>query len=212
MITQLEAQTILDWSITVTALIYVYLAARENVWCWVWGMVSCSLWAYADFARYNLWADGILQLFYVVMSAWGIYSWTLGGGRKANKHTNNESAISEQNTLTISTLPLKYHLLIFVAGSVLTLVLGYIFEKFTPTALPYPDSFITAFSIVATVLTVRKILENWLYWIVMDALAVFLFAARDAVLVAFVMAVYTVISIFGYLHWRRRWKSQTAEL
>ncbi len=208
LITQLETQTALDWSITITALIYVYLAARENAWCWVWGMVSCSLWAYADFARYNLWVDGILQLFYVGMSVWGIYSWMLGGRRKANKQANNDPAILEQKPLMISTLPLKKHLFIFVAGSALTLVLGYIFEEFTPTALPYPDSFVTAFSILATVLTVRKILENWLYWIVLDAAAIFLFASRDAFLVAFVMVVYTVISVFGYLHWRKKWKAQ----
>ena len=187
-----------------TALIYIFLAARENAWCWVWGIISCSLWAYADFARYNLWVDGILQLFYVGMGFWGIYSWMFGGSGKTNGATG-----AEQKTLAISILPLKSHLQIFGVGVVLTLVLGYIFDKYTPTALPYPDSFITAFSIVATLLTVRKILENWLYWVVLDALAVFLFATRGATLVAFVMVVYTVISIFGYIHWRRRWEAKS---
>jgi nicotinamide mononucleotide transporter len=203
---QLKTQTPLDWTITVTALIYIFLAARENAWCWVWGIVSCSLWAYADFARYNLWVDGILQIFYVGMAVWGIYAWKFGGGQKTASHEISDQPEKDQTGLNISVLPLKSHLLIFAGGALLTLVLGFIFKKYTPTALPYPDSFVTAFSIIATLLTVKKILENWLYWMVVDALAVFLFAARDAVLVAFVMAIYTVISIFGYLHWRKRWK------
>lgn len=168
------------------------MAARENAWCWVWGIISCSLWAYADFARYNLWVDGILQIFYVGMGVWGLYSWKFG--------TQGEQKVP------ISTLPARGHAGIFVVGLILTLVLGYVFDKYTPTALPYPDSFVTAFSILATLLTVRKVLENWLYWIFFDAIAVFLFLARDAMLVAVVMGIYTVISIFGYIRWRNQWK------
>lgn len=189
---QLLAQTWLDWIILVTALVYIALAARENAWCWVWGIISCSLWAYADFARYNLWVDGILQIFYVGMGVWGLYSWKFG--------TQGEQKVP------ISTLPARGHAGIFVVGLILTLVLGYVFDKYTPTALPYPDSFVTAFSILATLLTVRKVLENWLYWIFFDAIAVFLFLARDAMLVAVVMGIYTVISIFGYIRWRNQWK------
>lgn len=189
---QLLAQTWLDWIILVTALVYIALAARENAWCWVWGIISCSLWAYADFARYNLWVDGILQIFYVGMGVWGLYSWKFG--------TQGEQKVP------ISTLPARGHAGIFVVGLILTLILGYVFDKYTPTALPYPDSFVTAFSILATLLTVRKVLENWLYWIFFDAIAVFLFLARDAMLVAVVMGIYTVISIFGYIRWRNQWK------
>ncbi len=191
---QMRAQTWLDWTITVTALIYVWLAAKEKIWCWAWGIVSCSLWAWADFAKYNLWVDGILQIFYVGMGAWGLYSWRFGGAGK--------------EALPIRRLPLQWHLGLLAAGAVLTLVLGVVFEKYTPTSLPYADSFVTAFSIIATFLTVRKVLENWLYWMVVDALAVFLFAARDAVLVAVVMIVYSVIAVFGFITWRRKFAAQ----
>lgn len=191
---QIQSQTWLDGVITTTALIYVWLAAKEKIWCWAWGIVSCSLWAYADFARYNLWVDGILQIFYVGMGVWGLYSWRFGGAGKRE--------------LPIRRMPLQSHLGILAAGTILTLLLGLVFDKYTPTSLPYPDSFITAFSVIATFLTVRKVLENWLYWIVVDALAVFLFAARDALLIAVVMLAYTVIAIFGFTNWRRKFAVQ----
>lgn len=185
----MQSQTLLDWAITVTAIVYVWLAARQVAWCWVFGIVSCGLWAWADFARYNLWVDGILQLFYVGMGVWGLYAWKFG------------NASGEK--LPVVQLPLRWHFGLLLAGAALTLALGFVFKKYTPTSLPYADSFITAFSILATFLTIRKVLESWLYWMVLDALAVFLFLSRDAVLVAGVMVVYTIVSVYGYRQWRR---------
>jgi nicotinamide mononucleotide transporter len=193
---QLRQQTPLDWSITLTAILYVVLAARENKWCWPWGILSSLLWAYADFFRYNLWADGVLQLFYAGMGFWGIYAWTGGERQGAENHSQIQSWL------------MKQHLPILIAGGLLGLLLGYGFKHFTPTALPYADSFITAFSIFATVLTIRKVLECWLYWIVLDAAAVFLFLSRDALLVALVMLIYTGISVSGYISWRRKAQSR----
>ena len=68
-----------DWAATITALFYIVLAAREKVWCWFWGIISCSLWAYASYAFYELYLDAILQVFYVVMGFVGIYNWRYGG-------------------------------------------------------------------------------------------------------------------------------------
>lgn len=187
---QLRAQTPLDWTITITALVYVYLAAKEKVSCWYWGIVSCSLWAWADFFKYNLWVDGILQLFYVGMGVYGLYSWKFGGAGK--------------NPLPISRMTWKEHALACLVGSVGTFVFGWLFDRYTPTSFPYPDSFITAFSILATFMTVRKKLESWAYWVVVDFLAIFLFYFRDAVLVAAVMCVYTVMAVVGYVSWNSK--------
>jgi nicotinamide mononucleotide transporter len=189
---QLRQQTPLDWSITLTAILYVVLAARENNGCWPWGILSSLLWAYADFFRYNLWADGVLQLFYVGMGFWGFYAWAADRGQ------------GTENQRRIQSWPLRYHLAVLAVGGLLGLLLGYSFKHFTPTALPYADSFITAFSILATVLTIKKVLECWLYWMVVDAAAVFLFLSRDALLVALVMLIYTAISVSGYISWRRK--------
>ena len=187
---QIKSQHPLDWAITFTALLYVWLAARESAWCWVSGIVSSGLWAWADFARYNLWVDGLLQAFYVLMGFIGLYTWLFAKQKNEDK-------------LPIKRLPLRQHLLLWLAGGALTLSLGFLFQKYTPTSFPYADSLITAFSIIATFLTIKKVLENWLYWIVFDALAVFLFWAKDAVLVAVVMVIYTLMAVYGYRKWKK---------
>ena len=187
---QIKAQTPLDWAITLSALLYVWLAARESAWCWVSGIVSSGLWAWADFARYNLWVDGLLQAFYVLMGFVGLYAWLFAKQKNEAK-------------LPIRRLPLRQHGLLWLAGGALTLSLGFLFQKYTATSFPYADSFITAFSIIATFLTIKKVLENWLYWIVFDTLAIFLFWAKDAVLVAVVMVVYTAMAVYGYLKWKK---------
>lgn len=191
---QIFAQTPLDWLITFTALVYVYLAAKEKIDCWYWGIVSCSLWAWADFYKYNLWVDGILQLFYVGMGVYGLYSWKYGG--------------AEKNDLPISRITRREHIQVLILGAAFTLIFGWIFDRYTPTSFPYPDSFITAFSILATFMTVRKKMDSWLYWMVVDFLAVFLFYFREAILVAAVMLVYTVVSVLGFVTWRRNFEAQ----
>jgi nicotinamide mononucleotide transporter len=186
---QFRSQSMLDWAITLTALAYVWLAAKERPACWLFGIVSSGLWAWADFARYNLWVDGLLQVFYVFMGFAGLYAWAFA------KQKNKER-------LAITRLPLRLHLRLVALGLALTAALGLLFKNYTPTSYPYPDAFITAFSAIATFLTIRKVLESWLYWIVFDALAVFLFWAKDAVLVALVMVVYTLMAVYAWRKWR----------
>lgn len=186
---QIKSQTWLDWAITLTSLVYIWLAAKERPVCWVFGIVSCGLWAWADFFNYNLWVDGLLQIFYVAMGFWGLYAWQFGKGEEKTKITTWNF---ERNTKLI------------MLGLLLTVLLGFLFKKYTPTSYPYPDALITAFSIIATVLTIKKVLDGWVYWVIFDALAVVLFWLKEAVLVAFVMVIYTIMATYAWRRWRRK--------
>lgn len=186
---QLKAQTWLDWAITLTSLAYIWLAAKERPICWVLGILSCGLWAWADFFSYNLWVDGVLQIFYVAMGFWGLYAWQSGRQEAGNQ---------------IQRWPPKRHLTLILLGFGLSVLLGFLFKKYTPTSFPYADALVTAFSIIATVLTIKKILEGWVYWVIFDAIAIVLFWLKDAVLVAFVMVVYTLMAAYAWRQWRQK--------
>ncbi len=181
-----------DWVVATTALIYVVLAAREQAWCWFWGIISCSLWAYASFAFYNLYLDALLQLFYVAMAFIGLYQWKYGG--------------QAGEGLPVSRLSARQHLYILAGGTVATLLFGYFFDEYTPAAATYWDAFTTVFSIIATLILVRKVLDNWAYWIVTDLIYVGLYYSRGAYLFALVMVVYVVIAAFALVSWTRQYR------
>ena len=178
-----------DWAATITALLYVILAARQNNWCWFWGIVSCSLWAYASFAFYQLYLDALLQVFYVVMSIIGWYQWKRGG--------------KGQTERPISRLTLKQHLIYIGIGISLSIVFGYFFGAYTSAAATYWDAFTTTFSILATIILVQKYLDNWAYWVVIDLAYAGLYASREAYLFTFLMLIYTAIALVAFLNWRK---------
>ena len=182
-----------DWVVTVTALIYVVLAARENVWCWFWGIISCSLWAYASFTFYDLWLDALLQLFYVAMGFAGIYQWRYGR--------------SAGGDLPVSRMSGRSHGVVLAGGGALAWLFGALFDEYTPAAATYLDAVTTVFSVIATFLLVRKRLENWLYWVAIDGLYSYLYFSRGAYLFALLMVLYTGIALFAYFRWRRSERS-----
>lgn len=188
-----EAITNLHWSETgavIFGIIYVVLAAKENVWCWFFGIVSCSLWAWATYEIYDLYIDALLQVFYVIVSFLGIYQWLQGSQNKRE--------------LKISTLPLKHHVSIICVGIVISLLVGCFFSKYTAAASTYLDSITTVFSIFATFMVVKKILGNWIYWIVVDSIYIYLYWSRGSLLFTLLMVAYTIIAILGYLEWRKK--------
>ena len=183
--------SIIDWIATITALIYVVLAARSNIWCWFWGIISCSLWAYASFVFYQLYLDAILQVFYVAMAIIGFYQWKYGGENKAK--------------LAVTRLEIKQHLYILAFGAILAIGFGYFFDEYTPAAATYLDAFTTIFAMITTILLVRRVLENWIYWVVIDAIYVYLYASRGAFLFALLMILYTVIAANAFYKWRKEY-------
>ena len=82
------------------------------------------------------------------------------------------------------------------------------FWKIWGAALPYLDPAITSFSILATWLIARKYLENWIYFIMIGAVSIFLFASRGMYLLAFLFVIYTFLATYGYFKWKKIWKKQ----
>lgn len=188
-----------DWAVTMTALLYVVLAARQNVWGWAWGIVSCGLWAYASFFFYRLWLDALLQLFYVVMGFVGIYKWI---GKSGTQGRSGGMTGSPRITM----LTYWQHIGIILSGSAIAWLFGYFFDVYTPAAATYLDAFVTVFSVVATFLLVQKKLDNWAYWVVIDGVSVYLFASRGAYLFAFIMLAYTIIATNAFWQWRKSYQ------
>lgn len=203
-IQDLQLLGLIDWVVTLTALIYVILSARNNPLCWIFGIISCALWAYASYVYYDLYADALLQVFYVVMAFVGLYNWQ--NGNKVNNGAS-ENEPSENSTLAINRASTQQHIIFIVIGIVSGLFIGYAFS-YTTAASTYYDALTTTFSIIATIMLVRRNIENWLYWIIIDLAYAGLYYSRGAILFAGLMIVYTVIAFFAYRHWQRLMSAQ----
>ena len=100
-------------------------------------------------------------------------------------------------------MSLKLHLWVIVPGLLLSWLFGYFFANYTSAASTYLDAFTTIFSMINTYLLVRKKIENWFYWMVIDGMMIYLFFIRGAYYFSFLYLVYVILSVDGYLRWRK---------
>lgn len=183
----LPAWSITDWLAIIAGLIYVYLAARGKTVAWLFGIVSCAIIAVEDFTRLKLYSDGILQLMYITLGIVGLISWKRDAG-----------------PFRVIRFTPWQHVQLFGISLITAFVLGYAFRTFTDAAFPWLDAWTTAISLIATWLTIRKVLESWLYWIVADLIYIYLYTQRDAPAFAFLFGIYTILAIYGWFLWKKR--------
>lgn len=178
-----------EWLIFITALLYVILAAIENVWCWLFGIISSALYIYFCYSG-KLFLESGLNLFYVVIGIYGWYQWLYGS--------------KEKSELKIVTISVTENIYLIIIACLIWIPFGYAAHRYSTQVMPYLDAFITAFSLVATWMTAKKILQNWLYWVVIDTLAIALYAYRSFYLSALLYFIYTLLALAGYIKWRKK--------
>lgn len=174
------------------AILYLYLAARTNPWCWWWAIASSLCWAYASYALYDLYIDALLQLFYVGMGVSGLVKWKFGAPAGPGQG--------------ISRMSVPEHIWLIVLCAAAGGLGGYLFDRYTDTQAPFLNAFTSAFSIGITGLVVRKKLENWLYWLVVDAVYVYLYASRGGYVLAGLFVLYLILATVGFFQWRKQWR------
>lgn len=169
------------------AIAYLLLALRESIWCWYCAFVSTAIYTVLLW-NVSLLMESLLNVYYMAMAVYGWWQWRRGG--------------EQHQGIAIRRWPLNYHLLIIAGVLLASLVSGYLLETRTSAEWPYVNSFTTWASVVTTWMVAKKILENWLYWIVIDFICVFMYFDRGLYLSSLLFAAYVVIVFFGYLKWR----------
>ena len=175
------------------AVLYLLLAIRQNIWCWAAAAVSTLLYLFIMYHA-RLYMESALQVFYLAMAAYGWHQWRRGGADHAG--------------VRVRTWPWRFHLLAASVVFALVFASGLLLERFSDAALPFADAFTTWAAVVATWMVARKILENWIYWFVIDAVSVYLYLSRELYFTAALFVAYLVMIVFGYLSWRRSLSEQ----
>ncbi|MGC9344802.1 MAG: nicotinamide riboside transporter PnuC, partial [Bacteroidales bacterium] len=146
----------------ITGLIYLYFSVNKIIWLWPFGIITSILYTWVFFES-RLFADMSLQVYYFFISIYGWYYWLKGNGK--GKSDDNGGGKHEIPVRRIKQPVLFISLLIIVF---LTMASGYFLKAYANSSLPYWDAFTTSASVVATWMLARKLIENWLFWIVID--------------------------------------------
>ena len=188
-----EAQALgwVQWISFISGLLYIYYASKNNPSCWPWGILSSGLWAYASCFQLHLLSDSILQIAYVLLGFWGWHSWY-------NK--------KKTHVVTVSSSKLKSSILYLSISTLISIFLGMMMQK-TNAAFPMIDAFLSVFSITATLLLIQQKIENWGLWIAINLISIPLFILRGGHLFAVLFFLYFLLSIQGWIKWRKLLKS-----
>jgi nicotinamide mononucleotide transporter len=135
-----------------------------------------------------------LQIYYAVISVYGFKQWS----RDAPRNDGTSKA-----TLTYCTLGTRTAIIITVALAVLWALLYFVLRGYGG-AMPGADAFTAAVGVVATWMTARKYIESWLLWIVANIVSVYLYYRTALYPTMTLYAVYSVLSVVGYLNWKRK--------
>lgn len=168
------------------SLIYVWLAAKENKWCWLFGGISSAMYVGINF-KAALYYDAILQIYYVAIAIYGLLLW--------NKPQKEFSSIRKANKATMAAL--------VFAGILATFLLGEFGRKFLLQSASFIDAGVTVFSIIATWMTAKKLIENWLFWIAIDAVAAYMYFSKNLIATSCLYLAFCMLAIYGFGQWKK---------
>jgi len=171
----------------ITSLICIWLNTQQNIWGWFWAIVSSAIYS-VIFYQARLFSDMGLQGVFILLSIYGWYAWLFGS--------------KEKTVLIVSRISTKLSVICLGFFLVFTLISGYLFSQYTKASLPYLDSSLTAISLIATWMTARKYLENWLLWIFANIayVGMYLYKGLNGTAVLYLLLI--GLAVKGYRDWK----------
>ena len=179
----------------VLAILYLVLAVKQNILCWVCGIISSALYFFIMRSA-GLYMEAYLQIFYVFMGFYGWSQW-------------KKETINKEN-FVVHTWSKLHHFFALSMILILSFLSGTLLSTFTDSSLPFLDALVTWGAVVATYMVAKKLLENWIYWLVIDSISIFLFISRGLFPTAFLFGIYIIIIIYGYRSWSKKLQEDNA--
>ncbi|AXV66350.1 MULTISPECIES: nicotinamide riboside transporter PnuC [Pseudoalteromonas] len=175
---------------------YLLLAIKESLWCWPAAFASTFIYT-VMYWNGALLMESLLNLYYMYMAVYGWVIWRRG--------------LNHKDRLPIVSWSLKKHVVILFTTSLASVVIGFIMTNYTHADFAYLDSFTTCFAVVTTYLVAKKVLENWLYWIVIDAASMYLYFEKGYYPTLVLFVFYTIMAAWGFKTWYEEYEQHQAK-
>lgn len=169
----------------------VWLTSKQYRICWLVNIAAVILYMII-FYQVHLYADAMLQGVFIIMQLYGWLSWS-GASQAQPVHAAYMNKAVMARSLLIGT----------AAG----LVLGLLFSTYTQASLPWLDSMLASFSLVASYWAARKYIESWAMWCVLDALYVLMYLHKSLNLTAFLYFIFILLALNGWRMWKKQWQA-----
>jgi len=161
------------------------------MWLWPIGLLS-SIFYIVVFLFSKLYAEMGLNVYYVIVSLYGWYHWLFWSRNR-----------SKEDELPILFIQKKQIVIYTVSFTLSYVILFFILKNYTDSTVPGWDSLATSLSFIATWMLAKKILENWILWIVTDALCIGIYYYKHLHFTVVLFVIYTIMAIVGYLNWKK---------
>jgi nicotinamide mononucleotide transporter len=175
------------------SILYLYFSIRQNILLWPMGIASAVLYMVV-FYQSKFYADMGLNGYYVVISVYGWVLWKRGKEK-------------QESGLPVSRLGRKNAAVLLLITATAFVGIGMVLKEYTDSPIPYWDAFTTAVSFTATWMLARKILENWILWIIVDLVSMGLYLYRGLYPTLLLFGIYTTMAVIGYYKWLRSYQS-----
>jgi len=175
---------------------YLLLAIKESLWCWPAAFISTLIYTIM-YWNGALLMESLLHFYYMFMAIYGWVLWRKSKGKP--------------QSLAITSWPIQRHLLILLVTSLVAVTIGFLMSHYTYADFAYLDSFTTCFAVVTTYLVAKKVLENWLYWIVIDAASMYLYYEKGYYPTLVLFIFYTIMAAWGFKTWYEEYEQNHAK-
>lgn len=175
-------------------IIGVFLQIKQNFWYWALSIIMVIMYIFV-FYETKFYADMSFQFYYLIMGIYGLYYWK----KNRTLTTNNDKA----TTIIAKKLSLKQLSISIILAAIFFSIIYFILYNYTDSEVPIGDAFTTSLSYIATWLLVKKYIENWIFWIVINVVSASLYIYKDLYPTSILFIILTILAFVGYYKWKK---------
>lgn len=187
----------LDIFTTILGLVYILLEYKASIWLWLVGIIMPAL-DIILYWQYGLYGDSAMAVYYMLAAIYGWIAW-----RFFSKEATVSEASASDSTSGISRMPLRTYFPAFAFFAFAWAVTYYVLANYTNSTVPILDAFTNALSFVGLWALAKKYIEQWFFWIIVDAICCYLYIIKGIPFKAFLYGLYVVIAVAGYFKWKK---------
>jgi nicotinamide mononucleotide transporter len=182
---------IFEWLATITGFLYIYYTIREDIRLWIYGIISSALYSWVFF-KSLLYANSILYIYYVIIGFYGWYIWL-----RSEKEKDKEARLSIHRSSA------KMLIACIATSVIFAIPVYFILKKFSDSDAPLIDALLTTGGMVATWMLTQKLIEQWIFWIVIDLMWCGLMIYKGMYPTLLLFIAYTILAFKGYFEWKK---------